>query len=119
MNWIIAVVAALHAIFCLSEIFPWPFPILLQKISEKHLREQTWGVAQQKLVVSIVQNAGIYNGILAGGLFWAAYAGDEALDTARVLLIGAIVAGIFGALTLKSWPSAVQAIFGLIAIVLV
>jgi uncharacterized membrane protein len=57
-------------------------------------------------VATIVHNAGIYNAILAGGLLYAAYAGDPAGDVARVLLAGAVVAGMFGTLTLRSWLTA-------------
>jgi uncharacterized membrane protein len=70
-----------------------------------------------------VQNAGIYNGILAGGLLWAALAFDPALAVdpawyvARVLLAGAAVAGIFGTVTLKSPVTAGQALLGIIGLV--
>jgi hypothetical protein len=32
------------------------------------------------LLATIVHNAGIYNGIVAGGLFWAAFRGDPAVE---------------------------------------
>jgi uncharacterized membrane protein len=70
-----------------------------------------------------VQNAGIYNGILAGGLLWAALTIDQALavdparDVARVLLAGATIAGVFGTATLKSPVTAVQAMLGMVGLV--
>jgi uncharacterized membrane protein len=36
-----------------------------------------WTELQQPLVATIVHNAGIYNAILAGGLLWAAFAGES------------------------------------------
>ena len=74
---------------------------------------------QQDLVATIVHNAGIYNGILAGGLFWAARQGASASDVAQVLLAGALVAGIFGAITMKSWVPGLQAAVGLIGLLLI
>ena len=59
-----------------------------------------------------MHNAGVYNGILAGGLLWAALTGESANDVARVLLAGAAVAGLFGTVTMKSVPTAVQAVVG-------
>jgi uncharacterized membrane protein len=122
MKWYLFAVAALHAVFMFCEMFPWRFPLLLRivtkKLSKVHKGEQ-WTDLQRPLVATIVHNAGIYNAILAGGLFWAAIAGDPARDVAGVLLIGAAVAGIFGTATLKSPITALQAILGIIGFVLV
>jgi uncharacterized membrane protein len=122
MKWFLIAVAALHAGFMLCELFPWKFPVLLgivsKKLPEAH-KGKRWTDLQQPLVATIMHNAGIYNAILAGGLFWAAFAGDPARDVARVLLIGAAVAGIFGTATLKSWPTALQALLGIIGFAVV
>jgi uncharacterized membrane protein len=129
------VVAAVHALFMAFELFPWPFPILLKIVSKKlpalprepneaqEPTERKWSRHQQPLVATIVQNAGIYNGILAGGLLWAALTIDQALavdparDVARVLLAGATIAGVFGTATLKSPVTAVQAMLGMVGLV--
>ena len=71
------------------------------------------------MVATIVHNAGIYNGILAAGLFWAALTGESANDVARVLLAGAAIAGIFGTVTMKSVPTAVQAVLGIIGLLII
>jgi putative membrane protein len=117
MNWFLIVVAALHACFMLGELLPWKAPLVLQKVSEK-LKGEPFSPEQQRLVATIVHNVGIYNGIVAGGLFWAAFAGAPATDVARVLLIGATVAGVFGTMTLKSPLTALQAIAGIIGLLL-
>ena len=125
---LLSVAAAVHALFLLVEMFPWPYPLLLKKVS-KDLEDvpgprgesegRKWTRAQQPLVATIVQNAGIYNGILAGGLLWSAWTLNMTLDVdparavARVLLAGAAVAGIFGTATLKSKATAGQAILGI------
>jgi hypothetical protein len=75
MKWYLLAVAAVHAAFMLCELFPWRFPVLLRIVSKKLPDVRTgdqWTDLQQPLVATIVHNAGIYNGILAGGLLWAA-----------------------------------------------
>jgi putative membrane protein len=129
------VVAAVHGFFMLFELFPWRFPVLLKIVSkelpdwprepnESHeSKGRKWSRQQQPVVATIVQNAGIYNGILAGSLLWAALALNPALaidparDVARVLLAGVAVAGVFGTATLKSPVTGVQAILGIIGLV--
>jgi uncharacterized membrane protein len=64
----------------------------------------------------VVHNAGIYNGIVALGLFVAAK--TEAFHVQIALLTGGIVAGLFGAATLTE-VTIVQAIFGAIALAIV
>ena len=116
MKWLLIGIAALHAVFMLCELFPWPAPVLLRIVSKKLPAGEQWTEAQGTLVATIVHNAGIYNAILAGGLLYAAYAGDPAGDVARVLLAGAVVAGMFGTLTLRSWLTAFQALLGMIGL---
>ena len=83
----------------------WPKPLVLDSNGKK-------------LMAMIVHNAGIYNGIVAAALFVALLAGPEALPIQVSLLIGGIVAGIFGALTLSP-VTIVQAILGAIALAVV
>jgi len=70
---------------------------------------------QQLLLAGIVHNAGIYNAILAGGFLWATCPGVST-DVARVMLIGAVIAGIFGAGTLKTWVPGLQVVVGAIGL---
>ena len=121
MKWYLLAVAALHLAFMLCELFPWSYPVLL-RIASKKLPEvrggSAWTERQQQLVATIVHNSVIYNAILAGGLFWAALPAEPVRDVARVLLLGAAAAGIFGTVTLKSPFTALQALLGLIGFVL-
>src|SRR5882672_7038706 len=117
MKWFLIGAAILHLGFMMFELFPWPVPVLLQIVSKKLPEGEPFTVPQQKLVATVVHNAGIYNGILAGGLLWAAYAGLAATDVARVMLIGAAVAGTFGTATLKSPVTALQAAVGIVGVI--
>jgi uncharacterized membrane protein len=93
------------------ELFPWSNPVLLRLVSKKLPEKEKFTSIQTTLVATIVHNAGIYNSIIAGGLLWAAAIGDPAIAAAvaRVLLLGAGVAGAFGTVTLKSPLTVVQA----------
>ena len=114
MTWFLVGVAALHVAFMVLELFPWRAPVLLRIVSKGLPAGEAFTTQQGSLVATIVHNAGIYNGILAGGLLWAAIAGEPANDVARVLLAGAAAAGIFGTVTMKSAPTAVQALLGIV-----
>ncbi len=110
MKIVLLGIALLHLGFMLAELLPWRISFVLQKTLDK-LPKEPLSPNQVELVANVVKNAGVYNGIVAGGLFYCAYAGD--LGAARVLLIGVVAAGIFGAFTLKSAIPAVQALLGL------
>lgn len=112
-------VAVLHAAFMVLEFFPWESPFLLGVVSEKLPAGEAFTLAERDLVATIVHNAGIYNGVFAAGLFWAALKGEHGRDVARVLLAGATVAGIFGTVTMQSAPTAVQAILGIIGLLII
>jgi uncharacterized membrane protein len=101
-----------------AELFPWSLPVLLRVASKKLPDGEPFTATQRKLVATIVHNAAIYNGIVAGGLLWAAFGGSSATGVARVMLMGAAVAGVFGTATLKSPVTAVQALVGIIGLFL-
>jgi hypothetical protein len=130
MKYFLLGAAALHASFMAAELLPWPRPLLLQKASEnlhpitdlikdELPPEAKFTDEQLKLIATIVHNAGIYNGIVAGGLLWAAIHENDGHNVARVMLMGATAAGIFGTMTLKSWPTALQGLVGLVGLFLV
>ncbi|MFM8275646.1 MAG: DUF1304 family protein [Cyanobium sp.] len=74
--------------------------------------------APQLAVALIVHNAGIYNGILAAALFVSVLATPQDVAIQLSLLIGGIVAGIFGAFTLTK-ATIIQAILGAMAVAVV
>jgi uncharacterized membrane protein len=113
MRVYLTVVAVLHALFAVCELLPWSSPVLLRLVGKRLPAGDEWSPAQQSLVATIVHNAGIYNVIVAGGLLCAAV-GDPAGDLARVLLLGAAVAGTFGTATLRSPLTALQALLGIV-----
>lgn len=67
----------------------------------------------------IVQNAGIYNSFIAAGLFWSAFSLKTTKTLSIFFLICVIIAGIFGAITLKPTTLILQTLPALIALILV
>ena len=63
---------------------------------------------------SLAMNQGLYNGFLAAGLLWGVLAGD---DVKIFFLACVIVAGVFGALTASRKILWVQALPGVVALV--
>jgi uncharacterized membrane protein len=118
MFWFLIGVAVLHLLFSAAELFPWSLPVLLRVVSKKLPAGEPFTDAQRNLVATVVHNAAIYNGIVAGGLLWAAFGEESAKGVARVMLAGAAVAGVFGTATLKSPVTAVQAVVGIIGLFL-
>jgi uncharacterized membrane protein len=117
LRWFLIVAAGLHLTFMVLELFPWGFPVLLCRLVTDKLGDASFSPAQLCFVSSIVHNAGIYNGIVGGGLAWAAFHETSSANIARVMLIGATVAGIFGALTLSPL-TVVQAVVGIVGLLL-
>jgi uncharacterized membrane protein len=84
-----------------------------EKTTEKLAPTDKLNSRQSQVVADIVRNAGIYNGSVASGLFYAAFMGDSARDVALVVVIG-VSAGIFGTITLRSSLCALQGVLGLV-----
>lgn len=134
MKWYIVLVGLLHAAFMVCEMYPWNNPILLGVVAAElpgaanktadsgsesdESKTLKFTPEQQRIVATIVHNAGIYNAIIAAGLFWAAYRGKPANEVAIVLFVGAAAAGIFGTATLRSPVTVVQAVLGIVGVIL-
>ena len=104
----VVLVAALHLWFLVLEMFLW----------DKALGRRTFGMTPDKAAATkpLAMNQGLYNGFLAAGLLWGLAAG---LHVQIFFLVCVIVAGVFGALTASRKILWVQAVPGLIALVLV
>jgi putative membrane protein len=104
----VVVIAALHLWFLALEMFFWDKPLGLR----------TFGMSAEEAALTkpLAMNQGLYNGFLAAGLLWGLIAGDAVI---LFFLACVIVAGVFGALTASRKILWVQAVPGLIALLLV
>jgi uncharacterized membrane protein len=111
-------IGLVHAFFMIGELFPWENPWIMALVVRKWPHQLDLSTNDSHFVSMVVHNAGIYNGIVAVGLFAAASVGPDAFHIQIALLTGGVVAGVFGAATLTP-ATIVQAVFGAIALVTV
>jgi putative membrane protein len=104
----VVAVALLHVWFLVLEMFLW----------DKPFGRRTFGMTPEKAALTkpLAMNQGLYNGFLAAGLLWGLAAGQ---NVQIFFLACVIVAGVFGALTASRTIFWVQALPGLVALLLV
>ena len=105
-NVLVALVALLHLVFLVLEMFLWTKPF----------GRRTFGLTAELAEASakLAANQGLYNGFLAAGLIWGLVA--NAFEVKIFFLVCVIVAGIFGAFTAKRSILWVQALPGALAL---
>ncbi len=110
---LVATCGILHVVFLFLEMVLWSKPLGLKIFRQS--REQALASA------ILASNQGLYNGILAAGLFWsltlepAAWARQAQI----FFLLSVIVAGVYGALTVNRrifWVQAFPAVLGMAAV---
>src|SRR6187200_28124 len=100
---LVVVVAVLHLMFLVLEMFLWTKPFGRRTFGlSRELAEQSRGLAA---------NQGLYNGFLAAGLVWGLAAGPvEGLAPRLFFTACVVIAGLFGAATAKRSILFVQAL---------
>ena len=104
-----ALVALLHAGFLVLEMFLWttPFGRRTFRLSEEKARD----------TAVLAANQGLYNGLLAAGLVWGLLFQDRGIC---LFFLGCVVvAGVFGAATVKRSILFVQALPAILAAIAV
>ncbi len=106
---LIGLVAVLHLLFLVLEMFLWNHPV----------GRRIFGMTAEQSAFSatLAANQGLYNGFLAAGLIWALWA--DRLDLKIFFLACVVIAGIFGGLTAKRSILLTQALPAAIALGLV
>ena len=101
-NAALALVALLHLLFLVLEMFLWTKPFGRRTFGlSRELAEQTRALAA---------NQGLYNGFLAAGLLWGLALGAEEGFGVRLFVTACVVvAGLFGAAPAKRSSLVVQA----------
>lgn len=108
---IVLLVAVLHGYFLILEMFLWDKPLGLKVFGQS--REQA---VATKILAS---NQGLYNGFIAVGLFLGVIQGAAGFDFKVYFLACVIVAGIYGAITASRKILFVQAVPGMVGLLLV
>lgn len=102
------VVAAAHVAFMVLETFLWTRPVGLRIFQLSAEEAETTKV--------LAKNQGVYNGAFAAALAYAVFAGHS--TTVMVLLVFAIVVGVYGAITVKPTILFLQALPAAVALAL-
>jgi putative membrane protein len=104
-------VAILQLAFLILEMFLWNKPLGRRILGlNREFAEQT---------AALAANQGLYNGFLAAGLVWGLSSRQSTDEISMFFLVCIIVAGVFGALTVKPVIFFVQALPGAIALLMV
>jgi putative membrane protein len=107
---ILGLVVALHIGFLILEMFLWPTPLVQERLP---------ALKPEEMTKKLAANMGLYNGFIAAGLVWSLLASEGSFSIKLFFLSCAIVAGIFGGLTVKRSIFFFQAVPAIIALVLV
>jgi putative membrane protein len=107
----VGLVALLHVYFLVLEMFLWTKPAGLK----------AFGLSPERAEASkvLAANQGLYNGFLAAGLFWSLTLREEGAVVAIFFLSCVIIAGLYGAATANRKILFVQAIPGVVALILI
>ena len=103
---LVAVVAGLHVLFLILEMFLWATP------TGRRVFGLDPAFAEQSRVLAA--NQGLYNGFLAAGLVWGLVTGDTGVRV--FFLVCVVVAGVFGAATVNRRILVVQAVPAVLAL---
>jgi putative membrane protein len=106
----VGLVAVLHLYILVLEMFFWTKP----------LGRRTFGLKPDfaATTAAIAANQGLYNGFLAAGLVWGLILGPDGFAVRVFFLACVIIAGVFGAFTASRKILWVQAMPGIVALVL-
>jgi putative membrane protein len=107
-NILIVIVALLHLGILALEMFFWDHPF----------GRKRFGMTAEysKASAILAANQGLYNGFLAAGLLWGL--STDQFDVKMFFLICVVIAGIYGGLTARRTILYVQALPGLLALIL-
>jgi putative membrane protein len=104
-NILIAITALIHFGLMIGEMFFWKKPFI-----HKRLDYEEPDVTR---VAPIVANAGLYNGFIGSGLTWGLMSGAESYPIKTFFLVCVIIAGLYGAATLKRTTLIIQTLPGI------
>lgn len=108
---VVLLVALLHGYFLVLEMFLW----------DKPAGRKAFGLSKEQAAATkvLAANQGLYNGFIAAGLLWGAIRGAAGYEFKVYFLLCVVVAGVYGAATASRKILYVQALPGLLGLLLV
>ena len=111
LNGMVGLVILIHLAFLIMEMFLWTNPTISANFD---LTPE-----QAILTAPLAANQGLYNGFLAIGLLWGWFTKREDVSISVFFLICMIIAGVYGAVTVKPSILFVQTLPAAIALLLI
>lgn len=109
---LVGLVALIQIVITIGEIFLW------RKVYQRLEPELVFQQPEEAYnITPIIQNVGLYNAFLAAGLIWGLIEQPNALAIQSFFLGCVLVAGIFGAITLKRTTLVIQAVPSVVALI--
>src|SRR5262245_43429882 len=109
-NVLVAIVAGLHVLISLIEMLLWNKAVVHERLA--------FTGSEARKVAPIVANAGLYNAFIAAGLLFSLLSGDN--TSLKIFFLACVmIAGIFGAVTLKWTTLVLQTIPAMAALLMV
>jgi putative membrane protein len=106
-----ALTALIHILLMIAEMFFWKQPLIHERLG--------FTLPEAIQVAPIVANAGLYNGFIGSGLIWGLASGASGYPIKIFFLVCVIIAGLFGAITLRPTTLLIQTAPALLALIFV
>jgi len=108
---VVVLVALLHGYFLVLEMFLW----------DKPAGRRAFGLSKEQAAATkvLAGNQGLYNGFIAAGLLWGVVRGAAGHEFEVFFLLCVVAAGVYGAATASRRILYVQALPGLLGLLLV
>jgi putative membrane protein len=110
-NVLTAIVALIHFGLMIGEMFFWKKPLIHERLGYKE--------PDATKVAPIVANAGLYNGFIASGLVWGLISSAQHYSISIFFLACVIIAGLYGAVTLRPTTLILQTLPAIAALICV
>ena len=108
---LIAIAALIHFGLMIAEMFFWKQPFVHERLGYKE--------PDATKVAPIIANAGLYNGFIASGLVWGLISDAQHYAISIFFLACVIIAGLYGAVTLRPTTLIIQTLPGIAALICV
>lgn len=109
ISGLVGIIILLHLAFLVMEMFLWTTPLVMTNFNLT--------LEQAQLMAPLAANMGLYNGFLAAGLYWGWFV-KRNVSISFFFLICMIIAGVYGAITVKLSILFIQALPAAIALIM-